>query len=413
MCSSCGGTVRAPFDFVWTATLAIATLYIGSTVLTPLYPLYRQEFGFSEFTVTVIYAVYAVGNLTALFLFGRVPDQIGRRRAAWIAFVLTLTSATLFLLAQSTVWLITARAINGFAAGIGATALTAWIAELEPKKDRARAAVVASSGNLAGLAFGGVLAGALAQYVAAPLRTVFVIYMAVLIAVTVRLAWVRETVRKPVDSITHLDLKPRLGVPGDLRVQFIAPACMAFAAFALGGFFSALIPGMLTEEMHQSNVAVIGAVVSLFFSVAAVTAAATKGLGSWTAMFTGAGLVFPAVALLLGAERDTSITLLLAASAAAGAAMALSYRGSLQVVNEIAPQEKRAELVSTYLLMCYLGNSLPVLGVGFLSASLQPPTAHAVFAAVIAGLALAAILIGWYGRQKKAGFDWNATPRRP
>ncbi len=80
---------------MWTTTLAIATLYIGSTVLTPLYPLYRQEFGFSELTVTVVYAVYVIGNLSVLFLFGRVPDQIGRRPATWIAFVLTLFSATL------------------------------------------------------------------------------------------------------------------------------------------------------------------------------------------------------------------------------------------------------------------------------------------------------------------------------
>ena len=386
---------------VWTATLAIAALYIGSTVLTPLYPLYREAFGFSERTVTVIYAVYAVGNLSVLFFFGRLSDQVGRRAAACLAFGLTLLSALLFLFAQSTVWLLAARAVNGFAAGLGAAALTAWIAELEPSGNRARAAIVASSGNLAGLAFGGALCGLLAQYAPAPLRTVFVIYAAGLIIMLWLLTRVPETIREPASSLRSLDLKPRLGVPRNLRVQFVAPACMAFAAFALGGFFSSLTPGMLTEEMHLSNVAIIGAVVTLFFAVAALSAALSKGLASWTAMFAGATLIFPAVSLLIWAERATSLMLLLLASMLAGAAMAFSYRGSLQVLNEIAPQERRAELVSTYLLMCYLGNSLPVLGVGLLSGSLEPPTAHAIFAAVVAGLAAAAITVGVYGRHQQ------------
>ena len=54
----------------------------GSTLLTPLYVIYRQKFGFSGVTLTLIYAAYVVGNLGALLLFGRVSDQVGRRRAA-------------------------------------------------------------------------------------------------------------------------------------------------------------------------------------------------------------------------------------------------------------------------------------------------------------------------------------------
>jgi len=42
----------------------------------------------------------------------------------------------------------------------------------------------------------------------------------------------------------------------------------------------------------------------------------------------------------------------------------LGYRGSLQVVNEIAPSRRRAELVSSYLFTCYASVSLPVIGIG-------------------------------------------------
>jgi len=394
---------------MWLATLAIAALYAGSTILTPLYPLYRTAFGISQLTVTIVYAVYVVGNLTVLFLFGRLSDQLGRRGVTLAALGLTLVSAIVFLLAGGSAALLTGRAINGFAAGLGAGALTAWIAELEPQKNRARAAVIASAGNLAGLAAGGAVAGLLAQYFPNPLRAVFVLYIAALIITTVLLLRVDETVQRKAHAIAKLDLRPRIGVPADIRFQFVAPACMAFAAFAIGGFFAALIPGLITREIHLSNVAVVGGIVTLFFVAASLAATLSCAVTSWTAMFWGAGCVFPAVALLIAAELRRSMTLLMVAAAVGGAAMALSYRGSLQVVNEIAPQEKRAEVVSGYLMMCYLGNSLPVLGVGLLATLLMPATAHGIFAIVVAALAATAILTGMAGRKRQAGAPSRST----
>jgi MFS family permease len=383
---------------MWIATIAIAALYVGTTVLTPLYPLYEQTFGISPLTITIIYAVYVVGNLTVLFVFGRLSDQIGRRVTAVLAFGLTLISAAVFLFSHGAPGLSIGRAVNGFAAGLGAGALTAWIAELEPNKNRSRAAVIASAGNLGGLAIGGVVSGLLAQYGPAPLRTVFIVYIAALLGVGILLLRVNKTVERRMDA---LDLRPRIGIPADIRFAFVAPACMAFAAFALGGFFSALIPGLITRELHLSNVAVVGSVVTSFFVAACLTAASSTRLTSWTAMFSGAIAVFPAVGLLACAEGFRSMTLLLVAAALGGAAMALSYRGSLQVVNEIAPRDKRAEVVSSYLLMCYLGNSLPILGVGLLATALEPPRAHQIFAAVVAALALAAIMTGQVSRKRQ------------
>lgn len=386
---------------MWIATIAIAALYAGSTILTPLYPLYRTAFGISPLMVTIVYAVYVIGNLTVLFLFGRLSDQLGRRLITSIAFGLTIVSALVFLFAGGVASLLVGRAINGFAAGLGAGALTAWIAELEPRKNRARAAVVASAGNLGGLAAGGAISGLFAQYLSSSLRIIFVLYLVALLVTTLLVLRVKETVAKKTRSVAELELHPRLGVPADIRLQFIAPACMAFAAFAIGGFFSALTPGMITRELHISNVAVIGGVVTLFFVAACLVAALSRTLASWSAMFWGAGCVFPAVGLLIGAELLRSMPMLTAAAAVGGAAMALSYRGSLQVVNEIAPQEKRAEVVSSYLMMCYLGNALPVLGVGLLATALSPTAAHGVFAIVVAALAATAIFTGVVGRKKE------------
>ena len=38
----------------------------GTTLPTPLYPIYEQRFGFSGLTVTIVFATYAIGVIAAL-----------------------------------------------------------------------------------------------------------------------------------------------------------------------------------------------------------------------------------------------------------------------------------------------------------------------------------------------------------
>lgn len=81
-------------------------------------------------------------------------------------------------------------------------------------------------------------------------------------------------------------------------------------------------------------------------------------------MLAGLVILLPSVGLLLLAQIAASVAALLIGTAATGgAALALAYRGSLQVINDIAPDDRRAELVASYLIVCFVGNSLPVVGV--------------------------------------------------
>jgi len=385
------GSTQRP---MWIAAAAIGLLYVGSTLLTPLYPIYRREFHFSELIVTAIYAVYVIGNLAVLFLFGRLSDQIGRRAATSIALGITCLSALLFLFAGGVAWLFPARILNGFAAGLGAGALTAWIAELEPRGDRAKAAVVASAANLGGLAFGALLAGVLAQFAPWPLRLPYLAFLVLLVAMFAALRAVNETVRRPVRMTADLQLRPRIGVPRNLRLAFVAPAAIAFAAFALGGFYAALAPEMLARSLHRGTPLIVGGIVALFFACGTATAVLGKRLRGRNAMLAALILLWIGLGLLTLAEALHSMTLLVLATLATGAAMALGYRGSLQIINEIAPEQQRAEMVSSYLLVCYSANALPVIGVGLLSLPFGAENAHRVFAIVLVALASLACAIG-------------------
>jgi MFS family permease len=179
-----------------------------------------------------------------------------------------------------------------------------------------------------------------------------------------------------------------MGVPKNIRLPFVSPAALAFAVFALGGFYGALAPGLLTHQLHENNVAIVGTVVTLFFGTGALVAALTGRFKHRTSLLICTALLIAGLASLLVCERESSMTWLLIASIVTGSAMALGFRSSIGMVNELAPAGQRAELISAYLLACYTANSVPVIAIGLLSRIFSVPLLHAGFAALLAFLTL-------------------------
>ncbi|MER8637127.1 MFS transporter [Mesorhizobium sp. M1365] len=376
-----------------TVAAMIAALFAGSTALTPLYIIYKQVFGFSQITLTLVYAVYVIGNLAALLMLGRVSDVIGRRPMALAGMAVAVVSAVVFLFAENVAWLDIARILSGLGIGVGAGTGTAWLAELLPTDDKSQAATIATSTNFLGLGLGALGAGLLAEYAPWPLRLTFVVYLAMLATVTLLVWRTRETVSRP-GKLADVSMRPRLSVPDAIRANFVAPAVTGFGAMALVGFYAALAPSILAQQLQVTNHAEAGA---LFFELAIVTAAtivATARLSSRAAMFAALALMIPTVALIVAAQVFASMTIMIAGTALCGVAAALGYRGGLQVVNEIAPADRRAEVVSAFFICCFCGNALPVIGIGVLSTVAGATAASLAFAGMIVVFSLVALGFG-------------------
>ena len=382
-------------QWIWIAALALGVLFMGSTILTPLYPIYQRRFGFSELTVTMIYAVYVIGNLSVLFFFGRLSDRVGRRRTSLLAFGITVLAALCFLLTRSIAWLFAARVVNGLGASLGATTLTAWIAELDPDCSPGRAAVMASSANLAGLASGALLTGLLARYAPWPLHLIYLAFLALLLGVSALVMHLPETVERTPIYIGTIFARPRIGVPPSIRIAFLAPAALSFTGFALAGFYAALGPALLRQSLHQHGPLIVGMTVTLFFATSAVAVVLTKNLAPRRALAVTLTLLLTGLGMLTLAETIHSMPWLLGGTVASGAALALAYRASLSMINDLAPKGQRAEVVASFQIVHFVANSIPVIGVGTLAWITSAPMAHRLFALVLIALAAMACTIGW------------------
>jgi len=105
-----------------------------------------------------------------------------------------------------------------------------------------------------------------------------------------------------------------------------------------------------------------------------------------TCTIAGLGLL-AACNLLLIATTHTSLPLLFVLSLLCTAAgHGLVNLAGIAIVNKVAGPANRSGLLSTYLVVAYLGTIVPILGVGWLSDQLGLPVAIVIFCGVMAAL---------------------------
>jgi MFS family permease len=75
---------------------AFLVVMMFATLPSPLYGLYRTRDHLSVFTITVVFAIFAVGTIITLLLEGRVAGRFGRR-GAMLAGVATMMVAAGFV----------------------------------------------------------------------------------------------------------------------------------------------------------------------------------------------------------------------------------------------------------------------------------------------------------------------------
>jgi MFS family permease len=350
-------TARWPFFVV---SVGLFVLLMGANLPTPLYLVYRQEFGFSSTMLTLIFAGYAIVLIPSLLVFGQLSDRIGRRRVMLPGLGAAALAMVLFAVAGNVVWLFAARAVQGVAVG----ATTAALVELEPGDDHARAALYATLGQAGGAAAGPILAGMLAQWLPAPRVLCYLVGLA-LTAVLAIAVW-RTPEPHPPTGVWRLQ-RPR--VPAEIRTAFARPALTGATVWSVAALFLSVVPSYAATVRHTHDLALLGALSALMLGTACAAQAVSlrARIRPATGQFAGLLLLVTGLAALIAAFPTHSPALLVAAAPLAGTGHGLGAVGSQIEINNLVPDERRGELTAAYVTGIYTGVSTAAIGVGALS----------------------------------------------
>jgi MFS family permease len=383
----------------WLVAYVFAATMVGTTLPTPLYVIYQGQWHFSDGIVTIIYASYAVGVLTALLLAGRSSDQVGRKPVLAAALGFSAVSTVVFILAPGLGWLFVGRVLSGLSAGLVTGTATAALTEAYASKTGAgpptagaparRASMVATAANMGGLGLGPLIAGLFAEFAPDPTVLVFEVYLGLLAVAAAAVALVPETVT----DRDRLSLRfSGLGIPQAGRTEFIAAGVAGFAAFTLLGLFTALAPAFLSGVLHEHSHAVSGAVVFALFGTGAVSQLFLGSFPSRRVVTFGLAMFLVALALIVAGLSQASMALFLAGTIVSGIAVGAVVIGSLSTANRLAPPQLRGRAVSTYFVFAYVGLTIPVIGVGVASDSLGDFRPVLTCAIVLAVLCVASMI---------------------
>jgi hypothetical protein len=369
----------------WVTGLTFLLLMAFAAVPSPLYTLYAARDGYGPFTVTVIFAAYAVGVVASLFFVGHLSDRVGRRPLILLAAALEILAAVGFLVWDDLAGLLVARVVSGVGIGALTATATAYLAELDGARARpapGRAAVVATVANLGGIGLGPVLAGLLAAPSAHPLVVPYAVFGVAMAALLVATLFVPETV------LHRPGLRPyrpqRVAMGSELRGRFAASGVGAFTAFAVFGLFSSVAASFVRDELGEPSLIVAGVVAATPFLAGALGQTLLAAVSRRAQLAAAAVLIVAGPAALFAGVVLASTWLFVAGGLLAGGGAGLLFKAALGRTAAMVPPGERAEALALVFLVAYAGLVVPVLAVGVGLVYLPAPVVLGAFVVLVA-----------------------------
>ena len=358
---------------------------------TPLYVVYQKEWGFSNTTLTVIFAVYVFGLIGSLLVLGGLSDHVGRRPVLAAAITLEAVAFVLFIIAGDVTVLLVARILQGIATGAAFSTLGATLVDFNPQHSPGRAGLVNAVAPISGLSLGALGCGALVQFAPAPTQLVFAVLLAGMIVAGVVVARIPETSARRPGAMASL--VPVLRIPTRLRPDVYALVPILIASWALGGLYLSLGPSVAASLFGLSNHLVGGLVVTLLCGAGALTAIALRTWPTSRVLGIGALLLSAGTALTFAGVEAHTVALAGAGTIVAGVGFGASGLASFGTLSRLAAPGERSELFAFALVIAYLAFSLPALAAGIASTSVGLHATMVVYSLCVVALGLVAVAV--------------------
>jgi MFS family permease len=374
-----------------------AVAMLGTTLPTPLYPLYNHAFGLAPVLTPIIFATYAFGVVATLLFFGYLSDEVGRRPVMLAALGLSAISALTFLFAHGLTALLVGRVLSGLSAGIASGTGTAWLVDLAGPRGKTHATLLAVAANIGGLALGPLVAGLLAGLAPWPLRLPFAVDLLLVVTAFLGVMAAPDPVAVSHPRV-HLRMQS-MRVPREVAGIFTPAAIVGVCAFAVAGVFSAVAPEFLGNELGDKSPVDAGLLVWLFFAMSVSGQLTVNRIPKRIGFAVGCVVLIAGLILLAAALATKSAVLLFVSAAVCGLGQGLPVGVGLAAINERVG-DKRGETDSAYFVLLYLGVALPVVGVGFVALASGMATAGLIFCGIVGLCVLGALVT--LGRRRLA-----------
>ena len=357
--------------------LIMIVMVAGSTATSPLFVIYRQQWGITSADIAIVFSVYVGTLLPVLVLFGGLAERFGRRPVAVAGILSMFTGLVILTFAHGLPMLIVARLFQGAGVGIAVGALSAALTE--SYKGKLPIGTVLQAVASIGL-FTGPVISAIAYNLGGGVN---LSYVPTLVLVAGLLALAPLIVERPRNPLTaqpsDVPYAPEI-VSKALR--FALP--VAFVSWAGLSLFLSLVPSYLAATLHLTNPAVgAGAVVAAQLAALAATfglrVSAERG-GTLGCAVSIVGLVL----LIWGTSADIWLVVALATLLVGGGA-GIASSAAFGIAGRIG-RGHRAKVYARMYVAAYAGYSIPVLAIGLIAVH-----ASLAVAFILVTVALAAI----------------------
>jgi MFS family permease len=384
------GRARSGLAFGLALTFVVAMM-VGASAPSPFYPVLQAEIGFSAGTMTTIFGVYALTLLATLLVTGSLSDHIGRRPVLASGFVILAVSMLGFWHADSVAMLVTSRAVQGVAAGLLMSTMSAAVVDLEPRTRPGLAATLNSVTPLAGLAAGALAAGAVLDATSQALGLVFATLTVAYLVLAATVAALPET--SPRHDGWRRSLRPQIGIPAPARSAFRRSAPAVFAGWATGGLYLSLGAPIVGQLLDGRTHLAQGAVVALLTGTGALSSYLGRRRTPRQITLYGTTMLALGTALTLAALHLGSLTGFLLATVVAGSGFGTSFLGIMRSITPTVGPHQRGELFSSVFVVSYLAFGLPAVAAGFAAPHLGLETTATTYGVVVVVLSGAAALL--------------------
>ena len=343
--------------------LILFTFLGASSAPSPLYGVYRAIWGFSALTLTVVFSSYAFALLLALLLFGALSDYLGRKPVLLWALVIEIASAMLFWDAQSVIWLLAARTVQGFATGMAIGALNAGLLDLH----RERGAFVNSVAPLLGMAAGAFGTAVLVQFAPAPTKLIYEVLLALLAVQTAVALFLPETAQPRPGALTSIRIT--IAIPPAARKTMWQIFPVNGAQWALGGFYMSLGPALARAVTGSSAPMTGGAFIAALVFSSAIAVAMVRSRPARQVLLIGSALLASGLVITMSGIGLHAALPLFSGTVIAGLGFGAAFNGAIRSLAPLAAPHERASMMSGFFVLSYLAFSLPAilagLGVGY------------------------------------------------